>query len=324
MMKPRFIAMAIMPAILLSSALLIDINAVQTKPSVVVILKTRDIEPYRLALAGFKSALEDHKIDFSIKEYSLEDKNEAKDAIIASAKSDNPSLILTIGTGATELAKANIKDTPIVFSMVLNPVSSGVVKSMQSSGSNLTGASMDISAKRQLEIFKSLLPRAKRFGVLYNPAETGVIIEEAKQDARGLGIELVAFPIMSEKDIPVVMEGVEKKIDALWAVADSSVFTPASTQYILLYTLRNGIPFMGLSSAYVKAGALFAVIWDYEDIGRQSGELAAQILSQGKLPAELSVTTPRVTKLSLNLRTADRMGVKIQSSMREQASEIFE
>src|SRR3989338_178630 len=157
MIRPRSLALAIGATILLSPALLIKTAAVQTKPSVVVILKTRDIEPYRLALAGFKSALEDHKIDFSVKEYSLEEKSEAKEAIIATAKADKPNLILTIGTGATELVKANIKDIPVVFSMVLNPVSSGVVKSMRSSGANITGASMDISAKKQIEIFKSLL-----------------------------------------------------------------------------------------------------------------------------------------------------------------------
>lgn len=322
MIKARFAAPAII-LFLVASGLLINSHAVQTKPSIIVILKSRDIEPYRLALSGFRSALENNRIDFSLTEYSLEDKSETKDTILAGIRSHSPSLVLSIGTGATELAKSNIKDTPVVFSMVLNPVSSGFVKSMKQGEENLTGASMDITAKKQLEIFKSLVPRAKRFGVLYNPSETGVLIEAAKQDAKSLGVELVTFSIASEKDIPKAMEGIEKKIDALWAVADSSVFTPASTQYILLYTLRNGLPFMGLSSAFVKAGALFAITWDYEDIGRQSGELAVQIL-QGKAPSELPIMTPRVTKLALNLKTAGRIGVKIDSALRAQAGEIFE
>lgn len=306
---------------LLSPALLIKSHSVQAKPSVIVVMKTRDIEPYRLALSGFKSTLSADKIEYTLKEYSLEGKS--TDEIITGIKADNPTVILTLGTSATDIAKKNIKDTPVVFSMVLNPVSSGFVKDMRAPDSNMTGASMDISAKKQLEIFKSLVPHAKKIGVLYNPAETSAIIDEAKLAAESLGLELAAFSITSEKDIPVVMDGIEKKIDALWAVADSSVFTPASTQYILLNTLRNGIPFMGLSSSFVKAGALFAITWDYEDIGRQSGEIASQVIS-GRGVSQIPVTTPRTTKIALNLKTANRLGIKIDNSLKNQASEIFE
>ena len=77
-------------------------------------------------------------------------------------------------------------------------------------------------------------------------------------------------------------------IDILWAVSDRTVFNPQARQYILLNTLRNKVPFMGLSASYVKAGALFALSLDYEDIGYQTGELASRIIA-GEQTSSISI-----------------------------------
>jgi putative ABC transport system substrate-binding protein len=112
-------------------------------------------------------------------------------------------------------------------------------------------------------------------------------------------------------------------MDVLWMVADSTVYTPRSTEFILQYTLGHQIPFVGLSAKYVKAGALFAVSWDYTDLGEQAGELAHQILA-GKTPAELAVATPRKLPLVLNMKSARSLGVKIPRKVIEGASEVYE
>ena len=80
-------------------------------------------------------------------------------------------------------------------------------------------------------------------------------------------------------------------VDALWSVADSTVFSPGSTKFILLHTLRNKIPFIGLSPAFVKAGALMALAADYQEVGTQCGELAVRVLS-GYQPSSLPITMP--------------------------------
>jgi putative ABC transport system substrate-binding protein len=133
---------------------------------------------------------------------------------------------------------------------------------------------------------------------------------------------LVGELISSEKEIPKAVETLAQKVDGLWAVADTMIFTPQSTQYILLYTLRNGIPLMGFSSSFVKAGALFTLACDHKDVGRQAGELAFKILT-GEEPSQISITVPRMIYLCLNLRTAEQINLKIPEKIVSVAKEVF-
>jgi putative ABC transport system substrate-binding protein len=112
--------------------------------------------------------------------------------------------------------------------------------------------------------------------------------------------------------VPRALEALGRQVDALWAVADGTVFFGGATEHILRYTLTNGMPFMGLSPAFVQAGALMALAVDYGDVGDQCGALAGQVLA-GRSPATLAVTVPERVTLHLNLKTAELIGLKIPS-----------
>lgn len=229
-------------------------------------------------------------------------------------KAQRPALIVTVGSAATSLVQAHVQDIPVVFCMVLNPVASGFVQSRQASGNNLTVASLDIPARLQFETLKALLPHVKKVGVLYNPRETAAIVEPAMQAAAALGLGLIAMPVTAAEQIPTTMSELERQIDALWSVADSTVFeSDRSVEFLLRRTLQSRIPFMGLSPAFVKAGALIALSADYRDVGRQCGEEAAQVLA-GRAPASLPITTPRKVTPYVNLNVARAIGVEIPTS----------
>jgi putative ABC transport system substrate-binding protein len=148
------------------------------------------------------------------------------------------------------------------------------------------------------------------------------VIIEAQSVCKKIGVELVSEQISSEKEIPKALESLAQKTDGLWAVADTLIFTPPSTQYILLYTLRNGLPFMGLSPSFVKAGALFTLACDHKDVGRQAGELALRVLF-GEEPDQVPITVPRMIYLSLNSRTAEQVNLKIPDNIVSVAKEVF-
>jgi len=134
---------------------------------------------------------------------------------------------------------------------------------------------------------------------------------------------LVSVGISSEREIPGAIENLGQKVDGLWAVADTVIFTPQSTQYLLLYSLRNGIPFAGPFTSFVKGGALFTLAWDDKDVGRQSGELALRVLS-GENPERIPITTPRMIYLILNLRTAEQINLEIPPHIVSVAKEVYQ
>ena len=102
-------------------------------------------------------------------------------------------------------------------------------------------------------------------------------------------------------------------------MADSTVFSSdRSVELLLRWSLEQKVPFMGLSPAFVKAGALLALSVDYKDVGMQCGEQAVQVLA-GQRPAAVSITVPRKVTLYLNLNAAKAIGVTIPPQTMEGA-----
>ena len=236
------------------------------------------IKPYDDSLKGFYAALGEKGIAYEPYEFVLDEKDGAQ--LISKLQELRPDIIHTVGTRATRAVKDQIADIPVVFSMVLNPESSGLVESMKLPGSNISGASMDIPLYLQFEYMKKLLPKGRTVGVIYSNAETGPIVADARKVARGMGIELLGIEVDGPSGVASAMKRLIGEVDFLWSVADSNVFTREMTRDILLETLRNKLPFMGLSPGFVRAGALVALDVDAGGIGRA----AADVVVSAHLP----------------------------------------
>lgn len=288
----------------------------------IAIVKSSDSPCFQSAAEGVKKEIKRGNVDPVFIEYDLSASSLDEQQMVQKIRELNPDLIVTIGSKSTALFSKRIKDIPIVFSAVLNPVSSGFVRSMWSSGNNLTGASLDIPIRTQLEKFKLIVPGLQKVGVIFTH-DSEPVLAEAKKVCKEIGLKLVSVAISSEKEIPEAIENLGQKIDGFWAVADTVIFTPQSTQYLLLHTLRNGIPFMGPFTSFVKAGALFTLAWNDKDVGRQSGELALKVLA-GEDPKHIPITTPRMIFLILNLRTADQIDLKIPPHIVSVAKEVYQ
>ena len=126
-----------------------------------------------------------------------------------------------------------------------------------------------------------------------------------------MGLELIAMPVSAAEKLQETLDHHKKKLEALWSVADSTVFaSDRAIEFLLRKTLEYRLPFMGLSPPFVKAGALLALSVDYADVGAQCGEQAAQVLA-GRPPPSLPITAPRRVTLYLNSNVAKAIGVVI-------------
>jgi putative ABC transport system substrate-binding protein len=315
MRAPRTLFLCVLTWLLLSPAA----ASVEKR---IVIVKSSNSPSFQAAAEGVKKEIRKGLANPVFIEYDLALNSPDERQIVEKMRELSPDLIVTIGSKSTALLSERIRDIPIVFSAVLNPISSGFVQSMWSSGNNLTGASLDIPIKTQLDKFKLIFPELRKVGVIYTH-DTEPVVREARRVCQQIGLELVSVAISSEKEIPGVIQSMGQAVDGLWAVADTLIFTPQSTQYLLLYSLRNGIPFAGPFTSFVKAGALFTLAWDDKDVGRQSGELALRVLT-GEDPKRIPITTPRMIYLILNLRTADQINLKIPPHIVSVAKEVYQ
>ena len=315
----RRMAQAVLVCVILVTEL---VPAFSNAPLTIVVVLSRDAAPYRQALRGFEEVLKGSHRAYKIQEFSTESVSVDGASLVARIRSRKPDFILTIGSNATTTVSDGIQDIPIIFSLVLPSSGNAALQGMRESRGNMTGASMEIPLKTQFAKLKQVLPLVRRVGVLYNPLVTGPLVENATQIAASMGLEMVAMRVESEKDLVSVMDEFADKIDVLWSVADSTVFSPQGLRQILLATLRNRVPFVGLSPSFVKAGALLAFSVDYQDVGRQSGELALRVIA-GEDPSSISLTSPRDVSLSVNMNTAKQIQVQIQDDIKDKAELFF-
>jgi putative ABC transport system substrate-binding protein len=298
------------------------VPAFSDAPITVAVVLSREAAPYRQAVRGFDETLRASRKAYKLHEFSMEGTATPPDVLASRIRARRPDLILTVGSGATQAISDQIRDIPIVFSLVLPSMGHSSLHEMQTSHGNLTGSSMEIPLGFQFSKLKEILPSVRRIGVLYNPAVTGPLVQDATRAASQQGLDLVAIPVGSEAELLENTEGLGEKVDVLWSVADSTVFSPQGLKQILLATLRNRIPFIGLSPSFVKAGALLAFSVDYQDVGRQSGEQALRVLA-GEDPAKVAMTSPRSISLSLNMNTARQIQVDIEDGIRQKAELFF-
>ena len=266
----------------------------------VLAVQSLNTKPYEEVLKGFQSVcnVETKTIVFSEQEGT---------EIIKSIRRIKPDMILAIGVDALSKVK-KIKDIPIVYLMIPNP------QSVISKEENITGVSMNISPEKQLGFLQEALYQVKRVGLLYDPSKTGFLVEKALYSSKKLGIKLIVKEVHNPKTVPSVLDSMKDEIDAFWMLPDTTVITPETVEYLLLFSLENRIPVLTFSDKYLELGAMISVSIDAFDIGRQAGEMAKEILSGSDIKNLPRVHAQKAV-LTLNLKVAKKLGIRVNNNI---------
>jgi putative ABC transport system substrate-binding protein len=281
----------------------------------VVVIKSQDAVPYNEALEGFKESLHNTSAQANciVRSFNVEDSMAFAD-IEATVKL-KPDLIFTLGTSATKLAAEKTSAIPILSGMIME---SEALKNT----ANITGIFLEYSIETQFDWMKRFLPDANTIGVIYNPENNQTKVDEAEVWAVKSGFNLISEKISSPREIPSALERLSKRVDVLLGIPDKMVYTQQTAKQILLFSFRNRIPFIGFSSSWVKAGALYALDWNYRDIGRECGDRAVRIL-QGKKANSSSPNREKSVSYSLNLKAAERMKIDFPEELVKAAKNIY-
>lgn len=300
----RYVAMACMVAVLAPSA---------RADGGIAVIKSQDLDPYNQALAGFIGRCADDIVQFN-----LGGSHANRAQIAADVARRQPRLVLAVGLLAAQLAKERLSQFPVLFVMVSNPRKYGLV------GNNIAGISLDIPVEAQFKTYRSLVPSLKTIGTIYDPRRTASVIQEANAVAKRLGLSLLAVPVSSQKEVPAALRSLLGKVESLWMVPDETVVTADSFKHFLITTFENRLPFLAASDIFVEAGALASLTPDYSDVGRQSCELA-KAFAAGRLDlADVNVSAPQKVNLSVNLKTANKIGLSVPQDVLRAATSVYQ
>ena len=187
--------------------------------------------------------------------------NDRLPVLAADLVTRQPTVIVTGGTPAALAAKAATSAIPIVFSLGIDPVQSGLVASLNRPGGNITGVvnlSADLTAKR-LDLLHELAPRAAVIALLTNPTNraTDPIVRNAQDAARDLGLQLLVLQASVQDEIDAAFSTLAEHRAGALAAGDDPLFTARRDQIVTL-AARYAVPAIYAWREFVAARGLMS------------------------------------------------------------------
>jgi ABC-type uncharacterized transport system substrate-binding protein len=235
-------------------------------------------------------------------------------------------VILAVTTPAAQAAKAATRTIPIVFTLVADPVASGLVASLARPGGNITGLpsiSSEIIGK-QLELLKETVPGVSRVVVLQNPdaSSHAFMVREAAGAARALGVQLRVLGARSPNALDAAFTAITaERADALLVLADP--FFRTHRARIADFAAKSRLPSLSGEREQTEVGGLMSYGPSRLDLFQRAATYVDKIL-KGAKPAELPVEQPTKFELVINLKTAKVLGLTIPQSILLRADQVIE
>lgn len=247
-------------------------------------------------------------------------------SIAAKFKRDNVDLIHSIATPTTQAVVKVTKSIPVVFSSITDPVSAGIVpkESVQGkkSGTNVTGVSDLWPVQLQMETYSKIVPKAKKWGTIYNPAESNSVmhLKIMRETAKKLGLQLIEATVSRSSEVDRAAAMLAEKVQAILITSDNTTVT--NFEAITKVCNRKKIALFAGDVDSVARGAVAAYGLDYYLVGYSAGKKAAQIL-KGAKPGEIPWGQVEKFSLVINQKAAKAQGVSIPANIIKKADKII-
>ena len=238
-----------------------------------------------------------------------------------------PDVLLARGTPALSALKRETSTVPIVFTVVTEPIVSGLITSLARPGGNMTGFSnVEPSiAGKWLDLLKQIAPSVTRVGILFNPITAPYaepFLRSAEAAAVSLAMESVAMPVRSEAEIEAVVATLARE-PASGLVGMADTFINERRKTIIELADRYRLPAIYSFRLYAVDGGLMSYGADIDDMFQRAAAYVDRIL-RGEKPGDLPVQQPSKFELVVNLKAAKALGLTVPLMLLGSADEVIE
>jgi len=234
-------------------------------------------------------------------------------------------VIVAFGSTSVFAAAKATKKIPVVMIVGVDPVASGLVRSLSSPGGNVTGVlntTLALNAKR-IELLKELVPGLSSFGVVLasnvgNPTN----VRDSEAAARALNMQVHFAQTRGPDDIDAAISELAKaRVGALY-VAPSSMLQARSAR-VVEAVAKHGLPAVYGAEQYIDAGALMIYGGNFKKTVVRVASYVDRIL-KGARPGELAIEQISAMELVVNLKTARKLGITVPPSILVRADRVIE
>jgi len=281
------------------------------KPKIMLINSDSSVDKYKEVEEAFREAAPN-----PVAEIDLGDEKWDSRSIETLLYDESPELTYCIGTKAYQTASRYVGGKSIIiFSSVLNWLRMPLT-------SKTYGVSNELHVEMQLALFRYIFPDIRKIGMLYSRQYTEELFKNAGDEARKMGIEIIAYAVSQENPAVSALNKILSEADALWLISDPDVMSDKKQlSRILKECDAKKKPVFSYHEAVADMGAVLVLSVDNPTIGRQAARITAKVISGGK-PHE-SVQTPAGSHIILNLKKVKEYGLKYNENALESVNSII-
>ena len=232
--------------------------------------------------------------------------------IISNFQADKVDLMVGIATPVAMAMQAATEDskTPVVFSAVSDPVSAQLVDSLEAPGANITGTSDYLDTNAIMNLIFAADPGADKIGLLYNVGQDSSTtpIAHAKEYLEAKGIAYVERTGTNAAEVMQAARAlVADGVDAIFTPTDNTIMESELAIYETFIDAK--IPHYTGADSFALNGAFLGYGVDYANLGRETADMIADILVNGKDPATMAVKTFDNGTATVNTETCEALGL---------------
>ena len=261
------------------------------------------------ARRGFEDGLKELGVNADISYQNAQGEIPNTVTIASKFVEEDVDLIYAIATQAAQSARQATNEIPVLFSAVTDPVEAEIVDDWNNVGGNVTGTSDKAPVESQLKMFKEIDPSIKTIGIIYNTSEPNseVQIKEVKELAPGLGLDVIEIGVTTVNDMPQALDSLLSKVDALYALSDNLV--ASSVELVTNKLIEYNKISICAEETQVGGGLLITNGLSYYELGKQTAQMAKEILIDGKNVSDIPVGVAEKTIITVNQKTLKALGL---------------
>ncbi len=236
---------------------------------------------------------------------------------------DRPDVIVALSTPVAQAMVASIRDIPIVFSAISDPLGAKLVTNYEKPGANVTGTSDSAPLAPLIGLIDQLTPDLKAVGIVYNAGEANsrAQADTFKKETAGKGWRYVEATVQRATDVQGALQSLAGKVQAIYVPNDNTVVS--TFEIVQRFSVESKIPVYCTDTLNVDRGALAAVGIDYYASGKVAASMAKRILA-GEKAGDIPVFVPNDPDSAVNRRIATAIGVKVPESILKTAKRVVD
>ncbi|NLR08828.1 MULTISPECIES: tryptophan ABC transporter substrate-binding protein [Lactobacillaceae] len=256
------------------------------------------------------------KIDFQNAE---NDQSNLKTMSARFVNEDADAMIGIATPAAQALANAS-STTPVVLGAITDPKGAHLVKSNAHPGNNVTGVSDQAPLASQLKLIQKIMPDMKTLGIIYTSSDDSATAQYHQFAAlcKKEHVRLKGYSIANTNDLNQVSQQMVSQVDAIYVPTDNTV--ASAMQTLVATATAKKVPVFPAVDTMVKAGGLATLSINQYKLGVTTGKMTAAIL-KGKKPADTPIHFVRKGEMTINLKTAQKLGITLPASVVKEAKQ---